>query len=92
MTLLSSRPCLGYAPSLDYCSLLENSLFSIKPNGMNHSVQLMCGACSVENALKLAFMLYMVRYKSGKPELIPLYFRGTREVVDLLLKKKLIVQ
>ena len=61
MTLLSSRPSLGYAPSVDYLALLEKSLFSIKPNGMNHSVQLMCGACSVENALKLAFMWYMVR-------------------------------
>ena len=61
MTLLSSRPSLGYAPSVDYLALLEKSLFSIKPNGMDHSVQLMCGACSVENALKLAFMWYMVR-------------------------------
>ena len=40
--------------------MLENSLLAVKPNGMNNLVQLMCGTCSNENALKLAFMWYMV--------------------------------
>lgn len=60
MTLISSRPALGYAPSIDYLKMLQKSLLSVKPNGMNNLVQLMCGTCSNENAMKLAFMWYMV--------------------------------
>lgn len=40
--------------------MLEKSLLAVKPNGMDNIVQLMCGTCSNENALKLAFMWYMV--------------------------------
>uniref|UniRef100_A0A1X7VFH5 Uncharacterized protein n=1 Tax=Amphimedon queenslandica TaxID=400682 RepID=A0A1X7VFH5_AMPQE len=66
-TLISSRPALGYAPSVDYLNMLKKSLLAVKPNGMDNLVQLMCGTCSNENALKLAFMWYMKNKRGGAP-------------------------
>jgi len=34
--------------------------FQIAPKGMKHVQTMACGACSNENAFKMAFMAYMV--------------------------------
>ncbi|XP_026329213.1 4-aminobutyrate aminotransferase, mitochondrial-like [Hyposmocoma kahamanoa] len=58
---LVNRPALGVFPSKDWPCMLEQVLLSCAPPGMCHVHTMMCGACSVENALKAA--LYLKRKK-----------------------------
>jgi 4-aminobutyrate aminotransferase/(S)-3-amino-2-methylpropionate transaminase len=67
LSLLTSRPALGFAPCDDYLERLQSSILSVKPKGMDHMVQLMCGTCANENALKIAFMHYMRGQRGGRP-------------------------
>ncbi|ESN94961.1 hypothetical protein HELRODRAFT_114909 [Helobdella robusta] len=67
LPLMISRPALGNFPPLDWVERLKRALLSIAPKGMAHAQTLGCGACSNENAVKLAFMTYMRRERKGRP-------------------------
>lgn len=51
---LVNRPALSVFPSKDWPARLEHTLLSCAPPGMTYVHTMMCGACSIENALKAA--------------------------------------
>ncbi|GFO38247.1 4-aminobutyrate aminotransferase, mitochondrial [Plakobranchus ocellatus] len=62
-----NRPALGMFPPADFAKNLTDTLLSVAPPGL-HQVQTMaCGTCSVEHAMKAAFMAYRRRERGGKP-------------------------
>lgn len=54
-----NRPALSVFPSKDWPDMLEEVLLSCAPPCMSYVHTMMCGACSIENALKVA--LYVKR-------------------------------
>lgn len=65
-----NRPALGILPPKDLVNRLKGSLLSIAPPGLNEVQTMACGSCSVENALKAAFIWYQTRIRDGR-ELTP---------------------
>eukprot|EP00118_Oscarella_pearsei_P004358 m.18502 g.18502 ORF g.18502 m.18502 type:complete len:495 (+) comp27670_c0_seq1:178-1662(+) len=65
--LLAHRPALGIAPPAEFVDMLKSSLLSIAPSGLPEVMTMMCGACSVENAFKVAFLDYRRRERGGQP-------------------------
>lgn len=63
----ANRPALGVYPPSAYGKLLQDTLLSVAPRGMNQVQTMACGACSVEHALKGAFMAYRRRERGGSP-------------------------
>ena len=57
---LVTRPALGVYPPVDYVMMVQRALMSVAPSGLDCVTPMMCGACSVENALKAAMIYYMV--------------------------------
>ena len=47
-----NRPALGILPPHDFTKMLQSSLMSVAPKGLNQVQTMACGSCSVENALK----------------------------------------
>jgi 4-aminobutyrate aminotransferase/(S)-3-amino-2-methylpropionate transaminase len=62
---LVSRPALGIHPPVDYVSMVKKSLMAVAPPGLSAVTPMMCGSCSVENALKAAMILYMNKKRNG---------------------------
>lgn len=62
-----NRPCLGYLPPQQFIQRLQNALLSVAPEGLTELQTMACGSCSVENALKAAFMRYRELQRDGKP-------------------------
>eukprot|EP00795_Rhopilema_esculentum_P009550 gene9550-17296_t len=60
LSLLINRPALGVYPPLQYVGQIKNLLLEVAPRGLDCVQTMMCGACSIENAYKAAF----IRYKS----------------------------
>lgn len=61
-----NRPALGILPPKDFLRCLQSSLLSIAPNGLNEVQTMACGSCSVENSLKLAFIMFEKRQRNGR--------------------------
>ena len=61
---LVTRPALGVYPPVDYVMMVQRALMSVAPSGLDCVTPMMCGACSVENALKAAMIYYMVTYST----------------------------
>mmetsp|Transcript_13560 Transcript_13560/g.33232 ORF Transcript_13560/g.33232 Transcript_13560/m.33232 type:complete len:492 (+) Transcript_13560:118-1593(+) len=65
LSLLATRPALGILPPADWPDRVERTLMSIAPKGMDSVVPMMCGSCSNENAMKMAFMAVAKRERGG---------------------------
>ncbi|XP_059141308.1 4-aminobutyrate aminotransferase, mitochondrial-like [Physella acuta] len=67
MSTFVNRPALGIFPPSEFVKTLSESLLSVAPPDM-HQIQTMgCGACSVEHALKAAFMTFRRKERGGSP-------------------------
>uniref|UniRef100_A0A2C9KCJ3 (S)-3-amino-2-methylpropionate transaminase n=1 Tax=Biomphalaria glabrata TaxID=6526 RepID=A0A2C9KCJ3_BIOGL len=62
-----NRPALGVFPPADFVKNINESLLSVAPPGMNQVITMGCGACSIEHALKAAFMAFRRKERGGKP-------------------------
>jgi len=62
-----NRPCLGFLPPKQFMDRISNALLSVAPQGLSEVQTMACGSCSVENALKAAFMRYRELQRDGKP-------------------------
>lgn len=51
---LVNRPALSVFPPRDWPAKLELTLLNCAPSGMTNVHTMMCGACSIENAIKAA--------------------------------------
>jgi len=60
-----SRPAIGMFPPKNLPDLLENPL-KAAPNGLKYMQTMMCGACSVENAIKNAFGHFGDKLRNGQ--------------------------
>ncbi|RUS90829.1 hypothetical protein EGW08_001448 [Elysia chlorotica] len=67
LSTFANRPSLGMHPPSDFGINISKTLLSVAPPGMDQVTTMACGACSVENALKAAFMAYRRRERGGKP-------------------------
>ncbi|KAM0755936.1 4-aminobutyrate aminotransferase [Meredithblackwellia eburnea MCA 4105] len=65
-----NRPALGMFPSAEWAETINSGLLSVAPKGVPHLFTQMCGSCSVEGALKAAFMAYRARER-GDAEFSP---------------------
>mmetsp|Transcript_18016 Transcript_18016/g.33266 ORF Transcript_18016/g.33266 Transcript_18016/m.33266 type:complete len:503 (-) Transcript_18016:240-1748(-) len=64
---LAQRPALSNFPPMDWFDRVEGSLMAVAPRHMQGVTTMMCGSCSVENALKTAFLVYRRRERAGEP-------------------------
>lgn len=55
-----NRPAMGVNPPLDTYELLQETLLKVAPKGLDNVQTMMCGSCSVENAVKAAMIKYRV--------------------------------
>lgn len=62
-----NRPCLGFLPPKQFLDRINNALLSVAPKGLTEVQTMACGSCSVENALKAAFIAYRDYQRGGKP-------------------------
>lgn len=60
-----NRPCLGFLPPKQFMDRISNALLAVAPKGLTELQTMACGSCSVENALKAAFMRYMDLQRGG---------------------------
>ncbi|KAK3759578.1 hypothetical protein RRG08_055107 [Elysia crispata] len=67
LSTFANRPALGMHPPAQFGSDLSNTLVTVAPPGIDQVMTMACGACSVENALKAAFMAYRRRERGGNP-------------------------
>lgn len=65
LQLIVSRSAMGLFPPAALTSLLAKPL-EIKPPGMDHIQTLMCGSCTIENALKSAFGYQAYKERGGQ--------------------------
>lgn len=63
---LVNRPALGILPPKDFVDKLRSSLMSIAPQGLTEVQTMACGSCSVENAMKTAFIWHQSRKRDGR--------------------------
>ncbi|XP_070581389.1 4-aminobutyrate aminotransferase, mitochondrial-like isoform X2 [Ptychodera flava] len=66
LSFFVNRPALGVHPNEDFPEKIQKALISIAPPGLNKVQTMACGACSVENAIKHAFIWYMKNQRNGK--------------------------
>lgn len=62
-----NRPCLGFLPPKQFISRISNALLEVAPKGLTEVQTMACGSCSVENALKAAFIYYRDQQRGGAP-------------------------
>ncbi|KAK3768086.1 hypothetical protein RRG08_024516, partial [Elysia crispata] len=67
LAAFANRPALGMYPPSEFAQILSETLLSVAPRGINQVQTMACGACSVEHALKGAFMAYRRRERGGSP-------------------------
>ncbi|GFS19499.1 4-aminobutyrate aminotransferase, mitochondrial [Elysia marginata] len=65
ISAFANRPALGIYPPTEFAKLLSETLLSVAPQGLTQLQTMACGACSVEHALKGAFMAYRRRERGG---------------------------
>lgn len=63
-SLMVNRPAMGVNPPLDTYELLQETLLKVAPKGLDNVQTMMCGSCSVENAVKAAMIKYRA-YQRG---------------------------
>jgi len=68
---MANRPALGWFPSEDWLNRVRDSMMSVAPPGTSQVFPMMCGTCSNENGIKLMFMRYMHKRRSGRTEFTP---------------------
>ena len=56
--IICTRLGLGINPPIEYEELIKDAFMDMAPKGLNRVSAAMCGTCSVEGALKLAFISY----------------------------------
>ncbi|GFS19489.1 4-aminobutyrate aminotransferase, mitochondrial [Elysia marginata] len=78
LSQFANRPALGMFPPAEFGKNLSETLLSVAPPGLNQVQTMACGACSIENALKGAFMAYRRRERGGSPP--------TQQEIDTCLK------
>jgi 4-aminobutyrate aminotransferase/(S)-3-amino-2-methylpropionate transaminase len=66
INFIVNRPAMGVFPPKQLPDLLRGPL-SISPQGMDYVQTLMCGSCTVENALKSAFGRFAHLHRGGPP-------------------------
>jgi len=62
-----NRPALAVYPPQHFVKDMRDTLLSVAPPGLSQVNTMACGACSVEQALKAAFMAYRRRERGGAP-------------------------
>ena len=62
---LATRTGLGVYPPMEYQEIVERAFMDIAPKGMTRVSGAMCGTCSVEGALKLAYISYAHKKRGG---------------------------
>lgn len=65
---MANRPALGWFPSEDWVSRVQNSMLAVAPEGLDQVFPMMCGTCANENGIKMMFMRYMHRQRNGRAE------------------------
>ncbi|CAG0919111.1 unnamed protein product, partial [Notodromas monacha] len=60
-----NRPALGMFPSADWPELLQKTLMSVAPKGLDEVITMACGSCSNENAFKCLMMNMADRKRGG---------------------------
>ncbi|XP_059164787.1 4-aminobutyrate aminotransferase, mitochondrial-like [Physella acuta] len=66
LSTFANRPALGVFPPSAFASDLKESLLSVAPPGLKQVQTMGCGACSIEHALKAAFMAFRRKQRGGK--------------------------
>nr|XP_039270060.1 4-aminobutyrate aminotransferase, mitochondrial-like [Styela clava] len=67
VTKLVNRPSLFTFPSEDYPAMIENTLLSVAPRGLENVITMGCGSCSNENAFKAVFMSHQRKLRGELP-------------------------
>ncbi|XP_012944398.1 4-aminobutyrate aminotransferase, mitochondrial [Aplysia californica] len=67
LSTFANRPALGVFPPSHFVKDLNETLLSVAPPKLRQVQTMACGACSVEHALKAAFMGYRRRERGGSP-------------------------
>lgn len=62
-----NRPCLGFLPPKQFKDRISNALLAVAPKDLGEVQTMACGSCSVENALKAAFLRYRDLERGGQP-------------------------
>nr|XP_006819195.1 PREDICTED: 4-aminobutyrate aminotransferase, mitochondrial-like [Saccoglossus kowalevskii] len=65
LSVFVNRPALGVHPNEDFPERLQNALISVAPPGLERVQTMACGACSVENAMKHAFIWKRKQDRNG---------------------------
>merc|ERR1711962_1348660 len=65
---MANRPALGWFPSEDWVQRVRDSMMAVAPPGTSQVFPMMCGTCSNENGIKLMFMRYTHKRRSGRTE------------------------
>lgn len=65
LSTFANRPALGVFPPRDFVNDIKTSLLSVAPPGLQQVQTMACGSCSVENAMKAAFMAFRRRERAG---------------------------
>ena len=63
---VANRPALGVFPDISWRERVKDFM-SVAPTGMARVVPMMCGSCSVENAIKMAMMYTEAEHRSHGP-------------------------
>nr|ACO11399.1 4-aminobutyrate aminotransferase, mitochondrial precursor [Caligus rogercresseyi] len=63
---LVNRPAMGWFPNEEWIRYVTNVFMAMAPPGLEQIYPMMCGTCSNENALKIAFMKYMDKQRGGR--------------------------
>ncbi|XP_034188252.1 4-aminobutyrate aminotransferase, mitochondrial [Osmia lignaria lignaria] len=66
--IMANRPALGLFPGLEWPCKLQDTLLQpcVAPKGLPCVFTAMCGACSNEHAIQMAFIKYAERRRRGK--------------------------
>lgn len=67
LSTFANRPALGVFPPKGFVNDIKESFMSVAPPGLEQVQTMACGSCSVENAMKAAFMAFRRRERGGKP-------------------------
>lgn len=67
LSSFANRPALGIFPPSDFVKNVTESLLAVAPPGLSQVQTMGCGACSIEHALKAAFMAFRRKERGGKP-------------------------
>ncbi|XP_060813303.1 4-aminobutyrate aminotransferase, mitochondrial-like [Bombus pascuorum] len=66
--VIANRPAIGLFPGLEWPCKIQDTLLQpcVAPKGLPCIFTAMCGACSIEHAIQMAFIKYAERHRRGK--------------------------